>query len=96
MKEYTHCNYWRCAHHIGLFLAVLFVLCFFWGFIHPVEPAFHLSSLRLAFFGFSGFNLLSFILGLIQSYIAAYIGVGIWYLVGCCFNRTESCEHKKA
>ncbi len=92
MKNYDHCNSWKCAHHIGLFLVALLVLCFVWRYIHPVEIEFHLSSLRLMFFGFSGFNFWSFVLGAIQAYIAAYIGVGVWFLVGCCLKGSDSCE----
>lgn len=86
------CDFWRCSHHLGLFLVVLFVLCFAWFYINPVETDLHLRNLRLAFIGFSGMNFSSFLLGLLQSYVWAYVGVGIWSLVGCCFKSGKSEE----
>ncbi|MEK9183315.1 MAG: hypothetical protein AAB849_02290 [Patescibacteria group bacterium] len=83
------CNYGKCANSIGLFLAILFVLCFAKLAWDPTESDLHLRLLKLTFFGFSGVNVASFILGLAQSYVAAYIGVGIWQLVGCCFKKGE-------
>ncbi|MDP2683702.1 MAG: hypothetical protein Q8P20_01470 [bacterium] len=80
------CGYWRCSHRVGLFLAILFVACFVWFYINPVEQDLHLRNLRLAFLGFSGLNFSSFLLGLLQAYIWAYIGVGIWSVVGCCLK----------
>lgn len=73
--------YWQCANRWGLFLAVLFVLCFIWYYLRP-DPELHFRLLRQAFFGYSGMNPASFILALIQAYIWGYIGVGVWYLVG--------------
>jgi hypothetical protein len=92
----SHCNYWRCANRIGLFLAILFVICFSWFYIHPVEPDLHLRMLRLSFFGFTDMNVSSFVLGAIQSYIWAYIGVGVWQLVGCCFKAGQCDSSRKA
>lgn len=88
-----HCNFWKCANRIGLFLAALFVLCFLWYYIHPVEQEYHLRSLRLAFIGYSGMNGVSFVLGAVQAYIWAYIGLGLWHLFGCCM-KSGQCEKK--
>lgn len=88
----NQCGFWRCANRLGLFLVILFTLCFLWIFIHPVETELHLKSLRLAFFGFTDLNLGSFVLGAVQSYLWAYVGLGIWRVVGCCFNKSGSCE----
>ena len=82
--ENNNCSYWKCANRIGLFLVILFVVCFLWYYIHPVEQTLHLKLFKMSFFVFSGMNFGSFILGAIQTYIWAYIGVGIWQLVGCC------------
>lgn len=87
-----HCNYWRCSHHIGLFLVVLYVLCFLWYFVNPSSRELHVDLLRLSFLGFAGMDVMSFILGAIQSYIWAYIGMGVWMLVGCCFKSGKECE----
>lgn len=77
-------NYLKSANRIGLLLAGLFVICFIWYYIRPVEQGLHLQLLRLSFFGFSGMNLVGFILGLVQSYIWGYIILGVWRLVKIC------------
>lgn len=77
-------SYWQYANRVGLFLVVLFVICFAWYYIRPVEQELHLKLLKLSFFGFNGMNLISLILGAIQSYIWGYIAVGVLRLVGCC------------
>jgi len=79
------CSFWKCAHHIGLFLALIFIICFFW--VRPADTAdLHLKLLRMAFLGFDGLNAKSFILGIMQSYLWAYAGVGLWLLAGCCMK----------
>lgn len=88
----THtCSFWRCANSIGLFLVIFYVLCFLRYSIYPVSQELHLSTLQVAYFGFSGMNFPSFILGAVQTYLWAYIGLGIWQLVGCCF-KIEKCD----
>ena len=87
----TKCSYIHCSHRVGLFLVILFVVCFAWYFINPVEQEMHLQMFKVSYLGFSGMNLTSFILGAIQTYIWAYLGVGIWQLVGCCFT-SKSCS----
>lgn len=88
------CSWWRCANRIGLFLVLLLVLCFLWGSVNTTEPELHLRNLRLMFLGFSGLNVASFVLAAIQVYVWAYIGVGLWQLVGCCF-KSGQCQHKE-
>lgn len=95
MKDNYKFSWWRFANGLGVFFVVLFVICFFWYYIRPVEQELHISLLRLAYFGFDGMNLSSFILGAVQSYIWAYIAVGIWYLVGCACKTCSVCEVKK-
>ena len=85
----NNCSYWKCANRVGLFLAILFVICFLWYFVNPVEQTAHLQILKMSYLGFSGMNFTSFVLGLIQTYIWAYIGVGIWQLVGCCIKAKD-------
>ncbi|MDP3995756.1 MAG: hypothetical protein Q8P74_00715 [bacterium] len=74
-------NYFKLANSVGLFLAALFVVCFVWYYIRPIEQELHSGLFRLVFFGFNGMNFSSFIAGIIQSYLWAYIGVGIWKLI---------------
>lgn len=84
MSSKIGCGYLKCANRIGLFLAILFVICFVWYYIGPAEQGLHLQLLHLTYFWFSGMNVVSFIAGLIQTYIWGYIVVGAWWLVGCC------------
>ena len=78
-------NKWiKQGNRVGIFLALLFVMCFAWYWLHPVHQELHMQILELSFFGYSGMNSVSFISGLIQSYIWGYIGTGLWYLSACC------------
>jgi hypothetical protein len=78
-KEYP-----KCANKIGLFFLVIYILCFIWYFVNPAERELHLKLWQIMFLGFSGMNVLSFIYGAVQTYIWAYIVVGVWKLVCCC------------
>lgn len=78
------------AHKFGLGLAVLFVICFLWYFINPVEQELHLSLLKLSYIGFSGMDALSFILGLVQTYIWGYIVVAAFKVAGGA-RKMEKC-----
>ena len=69
----------RVGHRVGVFLALLFVLCFAWYWILPVHRELHMQLLELSFFGYKGMTGMSFIFGLIQSYVWGYIGVALWY-----------------
>jgi len=82
-------NFWRRANSIGLFLVILYIICFAWYFIHPVEQLTHVKMLKLAYFGFDGMNTTNFVLGAIQTYVWGYIFVGIFQLVNCC-RKTET------
>lgn len=81
-------NYIKRCRHLSFFLAIVFVACFFWYWIHPVQQVFHLQFLQSAFFGFTAMNFGSFIFGLIQSYIYGIIFTAFWDLAGyisrCC------------
>ena len=91
MEEKKCCSFWRCGHRVGLFLVMLFALCFLWYFVRGVEQDFHLRSLRLAFLGFDGMNFSSFVFGVIQVYVWGYGAVGLWRLV----SRHHKCETPK-
>lgn len=71
------------GNHVGIFLALLFVICFAWFWLHPVHQQLHAQILELTYYGYSGMNFPSFVLGIIQSYIWGYIGVGLWRLTCC-------------
>lgn len=74
-------NYLKQANSIGLFLASLFTICFIWYYIMSVERELHLSLFRMTFLWFKTMNISSFILGIIQSYLWAYVGLAIWRIV---------------
>lgn len=69
------------ANQLGIFFILLFVICFAWYYLKG-QPELHLQLLRLTFFGYSAMNAVSFILAVIQSYVAAYVLVGLWQLSG--------------
>ncbi len=79
------------GNHLGIFLGLVFILCFLWYWIHPVQQQFHLQFLESAFFGFNGMNMRSFVLGLIQSYVYGYIFHGVW----CISCRLSGCSKHK-
>ncbi len=68
------------GNRVGIFLALLFIFCFAWFWLRPIHQQLHTEFLELAYFGFNGMNFPSFILGIIQSYVWGYIGVGLWCL----------------
>jgi len=72
--------YLKQSHKIGIFIALFFVVCFFWFFINPGGSVLHKEFFRLSFIGFQEMNFVGFILGLVQSYIWGYIVVAIWEL----------------
>ena len=74
----------KSANHVGLFLIALYALCWVWYFVHPVEQELHLKMWQMSFWGFEGTNVMSFVLGAIQTYVMGYILVGLWCLTGCC------------
>lgn len=71
----------RLANRLGIFLALLFTICFAWFYINPIEQDLHLQLFRMAYFGFEEMNLVAFLAGAVQSYLWAYVGVGLWQLV---------------
>jgi len=85
------CGYWKCSNSVGLFFVLLFVICFAWFYINPAEQDLHMRLFKLSFFGYTGMNLVSFLLGAVQAYIWAYIGIGVWSLVGCC-HKSDKCD----
>lgn len=90
--EDKKCCFWCVANRLGIFFVILFALCFAWGYVGPIDPAFHLQSLRSAFWGFSGMNVVSFIFGAVQVYVWAYILSGLWALTHRCCCGCNKCE----
>ena len=57
------------SNHLGVFLALLFIICFIWIWIHPVQQDLHQRFLELWFYGYTGTNVVSVFLGIVQSFI---------------------------
>ena len=75
--------FWHDGLRLSVFFAILFTVCFIWFYIRGGGnelTQLHNNLLALAFFGWSGMNAISFILGIIQSFIWGYIATGLWYL----------------
>ncbi len=71
------------ANQLGTFFVILFIICFAWFFLRSGSAeikSLHNNLLALSFFGWSGFDAKSFILGSIQSFIWGYIAVLLWQL----------------
>ncbi len=83
----------RTGNKVGIFLALLFIVCFIWYWVNPVHQELHMQLLELSFFGYEGMTIGSFILGLVQSYIWGYIGVALWclssYCCRCCCRMND-------
>ncbi|MBU1177381.1 MAG: hypothetical protein ABIG88_02555 [Patescibacteria group bacterium] len=74
-------NYLQQANRLGLFFIILFIICFLWFYINPIEKELHQQLFRLTFFGFSDMSVIGFISGLVQSYVWGYVFIGIWKVV---------------
>jgi len=72
-------NFVKTANQLGIFFVILFIICFAWYYLKG-QTELHLQLLRLTFFGYSGMNVVSFVLAAIQAYVAGYVLVGLWQL----------------
>ncbi len=89
-----HKSYSRFALRVGLWFVGIYALCFVWPWIRGLNvelSALHYQMWQIAFFGFTGFNLGSFIVGLMQVFIWGLIAAGLWKLAGFCCG----CERDK-
>lgn len=77
----------RFANRLGIFLALLFAVCFVWFYVRPIEQDLHLNMFRMAYFGFEEMSFVSFLAGAVQSYLWAYVGVALWRLAGLSFKK---------
>lgn len=84
---------YRYAHWgpaVGMVSAVLFVVCFVWGFLitDPALQERHMTTFRILFLdaGFIGLNFVTFICGLILSYIG---GLLIGFILAKCLNHCQ-------
>ena len=83
-----------CKKHLGATLAVLgaviYIVCHLWGYVVPVElQELHADLLRISIIGWTGMNVTSFILGVIQFAIwgllvgVAFASIGKWCASSC-------------
>ena len=66
---------------VGIFFSLLFVICFAWFFIRGGSQeirTLHNNLFVLSFWGWTGFNAVSFFAGLIQSFVWGYIVAALW------------------
>lgn len=83
-------NFWQKGLRLGVFFAILFVICFIWYYLRGGSDeikTLHNSLFELSFFGWSGMNASSFIYGIIQSFIWGYIAVALWNLSGLFISK---------
>lgn len=78
------CSFWRKSHKIGLFLSILFSICYAWMFINPVETELHMQLFKMSYLWFDAANAQSFFAALLQTYIWGYIVVLAWKITGYC------------
>lgn len=75
---------------VAMVSAVLFVVCFLWGFLltDPALQQQHLMTLRILFIdaGFVDLNLVTFVTGVILSYIG---GLLIGCILAMCLNHCQ-------
>lgn len=76
-------NYWLWANRIGVFFVFTTIVCHLWTWMVVSDPEllqlYH-QMMQLSVLGWTGFNLGSMVLSLIQVYIWGYVGVGLWWL----------------
>ena len=83
-----------CKKHLGATLAglgaVAYIVCHFWGYVVPADlQQLHMDLLRMSFIGWTGMNVQSFVLGIVQSAIwswligAAFAIIGKWCAGSC-------------
>ena len=80
-------TYKKLALQVGALFAGLSAICFVWPWIRGMDAelsALHYKMWQMAFFGYTGFNLASFIAAVVQSFIWGVIAVGLWRLAGVC------------
>ncbi len=64
---------------LSTFFALGYVVDFLWHFILPKEGKdLYLELLKIVYIGFTGFNIQSFFVGLVQIYIWGWIAAGVF------------------
>ena len=68
------------SNRIGIFFVFIFIVDVLWHYLRPVQPELINQVYEISYLWFTGFNLQSLILALVQTYVWAYVIVGVWYL----------------
>ena len=68
------------SNRIGVFFVFLFIIDVLWHYLRPVQPELINQFYEISYLWFTGFNLQSLVLALVQTYVWAYVIVGIWYI----------------
>ena len=80
-------TYTKLALQVGALFSGLYVLCFFWPTIRGLSAelsALHFQMWQIAFFGYTGMNIASFVAGFVQAFVWGVIAVVVWKLAGIC------------
>lgn len=83
-----------CKKHLGATLAFLgavsYVVCHLWGFVLPIDvQELHQNLLRISVLGWSGMNVTSFVLGVLEWAVwgwiigVAFATIGTWCAKSC-------------
>ena len=77
----SKCDYKHMAVPLGLMFALLYFVFYFWSYTvtEPAVKELHINLLKLVFFWFNGLNGISFLLGLIQSFVWGLIVAALFY-----------------
>lgn len=81
------------AVKVGGVLVVLYALCLLWKLTitDPAVVSFHETSLKLAFPGFKGYDMLSIVWGAVLSWVYGFAASVIWHRMhkDCCGAKTN-------
>lgn len=92
MDNDKKCFCWSKVWRFGVFIAVIYALCFLWLWFGP-DKGLHLQLFQNSFLWFSGVNFWSFVAGLVQSFIWGIVVFVLFKLiVGCCYCKDEKCD----
>ncbi len=79
------------AVKIGGILVLLYVVCLLWRvtITDPAVATLHTTSLKLAFPGFKGYDVLSVVWGAVLTFVYGYVASAVWHGLhkNCCSGK---------
>ncbi len=75
------------SNKLGIFLVILYTLCFFWYFVNPSGQELHLKLFRMMFLGFEEMNAYYYWFGAVQVFVWAWIVGYFWHWVMACEEK---------